>query len=319
MNRTAYSTPRCPGTLKKGFETYCPATLRNLFGGRQVFHVLPDFYREETWEPAIIPGPHHGGQSWYGINQLKNRLHTDIGGRLMLKTVFPGTGNLRFSIEQPANEHLCLQLASQVFDIDTIPNALVFFPDGQPALITGTFTPNLQFQDFNSLQHKLVPGKPLITYRRMAEIIDALCAAALIAKERLFRQVVFSWLMTNGWGHGKFYGLVKTSRGDYTMAPLYFACCQRLHELSSELALPGGLYEGDTATPAFRENGSYTRNEFTSYGNRIGLPGHIVENILNMFVNGKEKAEKLIGLAFLPDEAKAIIQFSFNEKWSRLR
>ncbi len=319
MNRSAFATPRCPGTLKEGFETYSSATLRNLFGGRQVFHVLPEKYSEEKWGVAQVPGFQHGGQSWFRMSQVKNRLQPDINGTLLLKTVFRAESDLRFAMEQPGNEHLCLQLASQVFQIDTIPNALVFFPDGQPALITGTFSGKQEFQDFNALQRKTLPGKPLNTFRRMAELADAFCAASLIAKERLFRQVLFSWLTANGWGHGNFYGLVKTPRGDYMMAPVFFAFCQRLHELGNELALPGGLYEGDKATPEFRENGSYTRNEFTSYGNRIGLPRAAVESILNLFVNGKEKADHLIGLSFLPNEAKAIIRFNFNERWSRLR
>ncbi|MBL0339827.1 MAG: hypothetical protein IPP71_02285 [Bacteroidetes bacterium] len=126
MNKSYYATPRCPGTLKEGFESYNPSTLRGLFLGRSVFHVLPEPPLGIEWEKAQINGPHFGGQQWYRVQLIKNQLVPDLNGGWLLKTVSPGTSDVRFPMEQAGNEHLCLQLASQVFDIETIPNALIF-------------------------------------------------------------------------------------------------------------------------------------------------------------------------------------------------
>jgi serine/threonine-protein kinase HipA len=39
----------------------------------------------------------------------------------------------------PANEHLTMQIARQVYGIETAENALIFFKDGAPAYITKRF------------------------------------------------------------------------------------------------------------------------------------------------------------------------------------
>ena len=31
----------CPSTLAKGYETYSPVALKNLFGGKRISHILP--------------------------------------------------------------------------------------------------------------------------------------------------------------------------------------------------------------------------------------------------------------------------------------
>ena len=319
MNRAGLWAPRCPGTLKDGFDTYCPATLRKLFGGKKVFHVLEASFSEKEWSAAKIPGDHFGSQQWFRIKQVKNQLLPDRKGTLILKTVFPNTSALRFHMEQPGNEHFCLQLATQVFQLETINNALIFFPDGQPALILETFSPAQSFVDFETLQHQSGSAKPVSSYRQLATLIDSTCAASVIAKERFFSQVIFSWIIANASAYAKNMGMVKTTRADYTTAPIFTAMCTRLHELGPELAMSGGLFEGDKNTPEFRENGSYSRNEFTAFGNRIGLMPARIEKILDHFVAGKEPAEQLIERAFLPNEAKAILRFNISERLMRLK
>jgi serine/threonine-protein kinase HipA len=319
MNKAAFAAPRCPGTLKEGYSTYCPATLRSLFNGKQVFHVLQESCSEKAWKAAQIPGEHFGGQQWFRMKQVKNQLFPDKGGMLLLKTVFPGGSSLRFHMEQSGNEHFCMQLASQVFHLETIDNALIFFPDGQPALICRYFSSADGFIDFNSLQQRDKSGKSISSYRQLGLITDSKCAAATIAKEHLFSQVIFTWMIADAGAKAKNFGLIKTTRSDYTMAPVFSARCTRLHELGPELALTGGLYEGDKNTPEFSENGCYTRNEFTTFGHRIGLLPHRIGKIIDGFVAGKENAEKLLEHAFLPNEAKAIIKFNITERLMRLK
>ena len=61
----------------------------------------------------------------------------------------------------PANEHLTMQIAQQVFGIETAENALIFFAYGTPAYITKRFdiAPNGEkyaVEDFASLLGKTV-------------------------------------------------------------------------------------------------------------------------------------------------------------------
>ena len=59
-------------------------------------------------------------------------------GRYIIKPI-PDYKHLRFRNNIPANEHLTMQIASQVYKIKTAENAMVFFSDGQPAYITKRF------------------------------------------------------------------------------------------------------------------------------------------------------------------------------------
>jgi len=316
MNKSAFAAPRCPGTLKEGFSTYCPAIIRSLFEGKQVFHVLKSPFSENVWSQARISHDIYSGQQEFGLRLEKNQLVPDINGLFLLKTAFAGGSTLRFHMEQPGNEHFCLQLAQQAYGIETVANALIFFPDGQPALICRKLSILNEFSSLESLHQALVP-KAINSYNQLAAIIDLRCAASVIAKERFFSQVIYSWLIANGKADAKNFGLIKTSRGDYSIAPLFAAACTRLHEMGPELPLADGLFVGDKSTPEYRENGNYTRNEFVAFGSRIGLMPQRVEKIINRFVAGKEQALELINRAFLPDDAKAIIRFNILERGNR--
>jgi serine/threonine-protein kinase HipA len=163
------------------------------------------------------------------------------------------------------------------------------------------------------------PKARTATYQQIAILIDHFVAASMIMKERFFSQLIFSFLIANALEHMKNFGLVKTSRNDFVMAPLFNMLCTRLHELGPELAAPGGLYEGDCDTPEFREYGHYTRNEFTAFGRRIGIAPARVEKILDQFVKENNQANELIDQAFLPMEAKNIIRYNFMERSYRLK
>jgi len=320
MKREDFAAPRCPGTLKHGFTTYCPAVLRNMFEGRQVFHVLPDQPYGPGWEQAQTSLTFYGGQKGFFMKQVKNKLIPDKNGNFLLKTVFPGSSELRFPMEQTGNEHLCGLLANEVFEIETLPAVLIFFPDGQPAILYRYFPLMENFEDMDTVT--TINGERQATaknYHLMILKASNQMAATLIAKERYFRQVVFSWLLANGLAHGKNMGAVKTSRGDLIPSPLFQAMCTRLHELDSEIPVRGGLYEGDKNSPEFRENGYYSRNEFTSLGRRIGINEARIEKILDRFLSKQERALDMISNAFLPAEAIAVIRYNFQERISRLK
>lgn len=330
MNRSYYAAPRCPGTLKDGFTSYNPSTLRSLFNGKSVFHVLPGPALGTEWDEAAVKDLHFGGQQWYRMQLRKNVPVPDPRGGWMLKTVFPGAGNVNFPLEQAANEHLCLQLASQVFDLETVPNALIFFPDGQPALIckylnsaypqSNYLRGYVDFVELMGTTYKEMSARMMreYSYQHLAVLIDKLVSASVITKERFFAQVVFSWLVSNGDAHLKNYGLVKTDRSDYVMAPVMNVMCTQIHQPGPEISAPGGLFSGDRNTPEFRESGHYTRSEFSIFGARIGLLPNRIDKILNKFTEGRILAVELIERAFLPEEVKNSFRYFLLERLSRL-
>jgi serine/threonine-protein kinase HipA len=71
----------------------------------------------------------------------------------------PKPHGLRKTSMAPANEHLTMQIANQVYKINTAENGLVFFSNGEPAYITKRFDIGdsgikLAKEDFASLARK---------------------------------------------------------------------------------------------------------------------------------------------------------------------
>ena len=135
----------CPGTLAKGFTTYSPACLRQVFDGKPISPFLPfnpplndEIVAErfiENRKRISISGVQEKLSFVLEKNQL--RLATDNEqGTYMLK---PIPRDVKRTSMVPANEHLTMQIARQVFDILTAENALIFFKDGSPAYITKRF------------------------------------------------------------------------------------------------------------------------------------------------------------------------------------
>ena len=116
----------CPSTLQEGFNTYSPKARRTLLGGQKVSHILP--YESLSSGAELTENQGHlslsGAQKKYGavIGDGVFRLTTpDEQGTYMLKPKLSNFENRDFS---PANEHLTMQIASQVFKIPTADNGL---------------------------------------------------------------------------------------------------------------------------------------------------------------------------------------------------
>lgn len=134
----------CQGTLVPGFNTYSPLCLKKVFGGKKVSHIMDLKINDDT-----------GGEIISSINQIsisgvQEKISAVIkkgkiiitpkgeSGRYIIKPI-PEYKSLRFRNNIPANEHLTMQIASQVYKINTAANALAFFADGNPFYITKRF------------------------------------------------------------------------------------------------------------------------------------------------------------------------------------
>ncbi|MBK7388973.1 MAG: HipA domain-containing protein [Bacteroidetes bacterium] len=327
MNRTLYNTPRCPGSLKDGFNSYNPGTLRTLFDSRKVFHIIEGSPDTASWQKARIEGEQFGGQQWYRVALHKNKPEPHPAGNYILKIVPDDSDSVKFPFEQAGNEHFCLQLAKQVYGIDTVPNAMIFFENGQPAIIA-RYSDSFPFhqdeiKDFSQLinqnETQLHIDKDRFSYYDLVAVINENVAASLIGKERFFTNILFGWLVANGHAYMKNIRLRKTPLGDYTIFPLADILCTRAHAIGPEIAAPGGLYQGDKNTPEFREYGHYTRNEFSNFAMRLGINRKRSDKIMDHLVAGRNAAGKLLDQAFVPEEVKNIIRYYFNERLMRLK
>ncbi len=323
----------CPGTLQEGYNTYSPTALRALFSGRKVAHQLDfslrDVQKEQRkqLQDARTRISISGVQEKYSLRLEKRRLVlVEEGGTHLLKPTPADLDNVDFV---PANEHLTMQIAAQVYKMNVAKNAIIYFSDGSPAYITRRFDvmpdgKRCLKEDFASLLQRtsMQNGKNYKydgSYLQIVEAIDRYVPASLIAKEALFRQVVFNYLYSNGDAHLKNFSVVDYQQdGMYQLSPAYDLISTVLHVNDSDMALRDGLYDRDYNHPSFSHYGYYAYDDFYDFGLKMGLLPQRVASFMKLFLSGGEKVAALIGRSFLSQPLKEQYQRGYLDKFRRL-
>lgn len=319
----------CPSTLKEGYNTYSPEACRRLFGGKQVPHILdcdsPNNAEADTTDFAS----HIGHISLSGVQPkgslvLRNGVLTrpDKGerGQYVLKPA-PTSYALMERKFCPANEHLTMQMAAQVYGIETAENALCFFRDGEAAYITKRFdiapdrTKYFQ-EDFASLagltkEHGGSDFKyTRLSYEDCADIIRKYVRTAQIDLLKFFRLVLFNYITLNDDAHLKNFSLIDRGNGDYHLAPAYDLINTSLHLRTPHIfALEKGLFkEGMRMT----DTHTVDRGDFEEFGRRIGLPDRMVKKEIDTFAEVPSLALELIEHSFLSESLKTAYRQSYQ-------
>ena len=326
----------CPSTLVEGFQTYSPAAVKLLFDGNPVSHILP--FRSPNNEEAENEeyAKHVGRVSLSGVqpkagliimgNQLV-RPSEQERSRYILKPALSSYALLERK-DCPANEHLSMQLASQVYHIETAPNALCFFSDGEQAYITRRFDvapdgSKYQQEDFASLAGltKAHGGSDYkynnLSYEECAEIIGKYTTAPSVEILKFFRMVVFNYLILNDDAHLKNFSLINRGDGEYHLSPAYDLINTSLHLYEPRIfALDKGLFrEGMHLT----DTRTVTRVDFEEFGRRIGLATRLVKRELDNFATEQPLAKELINRSFLSDKLKKYYWQSYNYRRTTLQ
>ncbi|MCL2102184.1 MAG: HipA domain-containing protein [Fibromonadales bacterium] len=238
---------------------------------------LPEFkeFRHSIVKKISISGV----QPKYSLKMLNGKLQlTEKNGEYILKPVY---GNdFDFPSEMPANEHITMQIAKQVFNLDVAENALVFFPDKTPAYLTKRFDvlpsgEKLKVEDFAQLAG-ITGGKDSgykydFSYQEMADVLkNAVGENYLSEAEKLFNAIVFNYLVNNGDAHIKNFSVIFSQEKAPVLTPLYDLLNTRLH-LPSDAFMALDLFSGGYETPAFEANGFYSYSDFAEFGEKIGL------------------------------------------------
>jgi serine/threonine-protein kinase HipA len=312
----------CPSTLQPGFTTYSPTAQLHLFGSRskKVSHVLSfgppgkdaaltREYNEKRKTISIS-----GVQEKYSLLLRKNELElTASRGSHILKPI--PAERLERVHDMPANEHVTMQIARQLYKIKTASCGLIFFDDGSPAYITRRFDyksdgTKYQIEDFATLLGK-TPEKEQDNYKYnasyldVAQLIARYVPAATVELINFFRLVLFNYLFANGDAHLKNFALMESDQGDYLLAPAYDLMCTALHINDGSLALHNGLYEGDRSEVPYLNSGVYTRGSFMLFAKKINIQPAIAEAIIEESLKAVFNAFSLVDRSFLSVEAKS--------------
>ncbi len=324
----------CPGTLKEGFNTYSPAALRSVFDGKKVSHVLPypaptrDLETNELFMENRKHISISGVQEKLSLILDKNKLRLTKPGEQGTHILKPIPVDLKNVNQVPANEHLTMQIASQVYGISTAANALIFFRDGEPAYITKRFDvkknrSKWSKEDFASLAGKTSENagydfKYDFDYVRLGKLIQQFIPAWRVEIERYFSQVVFNYLFSNGDAHLKNFAVLETQNGDYLLSPAYDLIDTRIHVDDTSFALKGGLLKEDLQSARYRRTGNPGYADFITFGHEIGVSAKRIEKLLVPFSVRQEKVNELINHSYLSAPVKRAYLLHHNTKRKQL-
>ena len=238
----------CPSTLAEGFDTHSPAARKKMFDDKMVSHYLrvpsPSTNSKEANE-AIRNAKRislSGVQPKYSVivdEQESYLLYTQEGeqGTYILKPC-PSSYHILNRDYCAANEHLTMQIAAQVYGIETAVNGLCFFNNDEAAYLTRRFDVHdgkkSQQEDFAVLMgytkanggsdYKYCNG----SYEECAEVIQKYVKAARIDILRFFRLIVFNFISLNDDAHLKNFSLIN-SGDEYRLSPAYDLINTSLH------------------------------------------------------------------------------------------
>ena len=318
----------CPGTLTKGYDTYSTTCLRRMFNGRKVNHILPydsptdngtteDLFLENRKRISIS-----GVQEKFSVLLEKNKLRLiDEGerGRYILKPI-PNIGK---KLDQmPANEHLTMQIARQIFNIETAENALIFFKNGQPAYLTKRFDvkedgSKLAKEDFASLAGRTPQThgenyKYLGNYLEMFELMKKFLPAYQLEAPKLFSLIVFNYLFSNGDAHFKNFSLIETPLGDYRLSPAYDLLNTRIHIEDSDFALDDGLLPKNLAK-------GNVWIQLNLLAEKATLSKVQKDGIFKNLLSKKEEVEYLINSSYLNERTKRNYTQAYETRLKKIK
>jgi len=308
---------RCCSTLAetKAGVFFTAGAGKKLFQGKKVSPVL-EFDRARF---GVIRRENAGRISISGIQDKislrleKNRLVPAAGnGEYILKPI-PGLEGMEFRDDVPANEHVTMQIAAQVFRLPTAANGLLFFSDGQPAYIVRRFDrcpatgQKLHQEDFCQLSGRSSDTngpnyKYDASYEEVGDLLRRFCPAAPVEALKLFRQIVFNYVVGNGDAHLKNFSLLESPDGDMVLTPAYDLLSTSVHfPEESRTALE--LFR-DFETPQFAANGFYSAADFHELGRRYNLPAKSLDETLVEFRRGYPAMEAMVRCSFLSEGAR---------------
>ena len=331
--KQGYDIKNCPGTLHTGYDTYSPTALRRMFNNKRVSHLL-DFSNDR--KSRALMDENVGRISISGVQEKlsaivdKNSVRLapkGIQGCYIIKPV-PDDKRLNHRSQLPANEHLTMQIARQVYGIVTAENALIFFQNGEAAYITKRFDVNpdntkTKQEDFASLSLKTndTHGKHFKytgNYVDMGALFQKYIAAWRVEISKFFRIIVFNYLFGNGDAHLKNFSLQQSPNGDYLLSPAYDLLNTSLHINDEDFALEGGLFEKELYSEIYLQSGHPCQDDFTLFGKIIGVPDVQIKKVLDGFLAPNQLVYNLTEQSFLNEKLKRIYIRSYEERLKRI-
>lgn len=317
----------CPGTLKEGNQTYSSTALKRVFNGKKVSHILPyeSPATNETTDELFVNNQKRmsisGVQEKFSVLLDKNKLRLIKEGEQGQYILKPKSNAGKNPEQMPANEHLTMQIARQIFNIETAENALIFFSNGDQAYITKRF--DIQFngskwaqEDFATLAQRIPQThgenyKYLGNYSELFELLKSFVPAYNVEAPKLLKLIMFNYLFSNGDAHLKNFSLIETEFGDYKLSPAYDLLNSRIHITDKDFALDDGLL------PPAQVKGK-VHEQFYKLGELAGINSKHIDVIFSLLTSKKNNVLNLISCSYLSDKLKRNYEQAYLTRLKKL-
>jgi serine/threonine-protein kinase HipA len=303
----------CPGTLAEGFNSYSRTCLKRVFQGKAVSHILPydsptfspetDAFFEQSRKRMSISGVQEKCSVLLEKNKLR-LVNEGESGTYILKLI-PSVGKM--PDQMPANEHLTMQIARQIYGIETAENALIFFKNGACAYLTKRFDVNsegakLAQDDFASLAGRTPQThgehyKYLGNYLELFQLMQTHLTTYRIEAPKLLKLLVFNYLFSNGDAHFKNFSLLETPMGDYRLSPAYDLLNSHIHIDDKDFALDDGLLPKNLA------QGKIV-SQFAKLAEKAEISEKIFKDVITLMISKSDLVERMVAASFLNESTK---------------
>ena len=316
---------QCYGCLKDNVEGFCSSCEKRLFDRSKINPQL-DF----NWEDIskVIDG-YPAGFSISGV-QTKGFIGKVKGTELSptltnnqnsIYIIKPLLSRFDLPSDSPANEHVTMQMAKQLYGIRTAECCFMKFANGTPAYVTRRLDYNkeeekLNQEDFASVlqAQKNTDG----SYKYLARTYEDFGAVLSdLNKAEFIRILIFNFLIGNGDAHLKNFSLLETSDGDMQLSPSYDLMNTKIHVNDSPIALNLFSELERTSLPRGQVY-SYSINDFIELGQRFGIKEKLLKKIVSQFDDSEDKVTKMIQKSFLSDQAKKAYLTTVENNFTQL-
>ena len=310
----------CPSTLMPGYSGYSPRAVKMLFDGVAVSPFLDiDFEKERDQQQARDNMKNmsiSGAQEKFSAVIDNGHIRLSREGEQATYILKPAPFNLSLSTRKqiPANEHLTMQIAAQVYGIRAAANGLCFSRSGQPVYITKRFdvtdgVKDCSQEDFAAILQMTEEGndsnfKYHGNYAQIADAIRKIIPAWMPQMEQFFKMVAFNYLFGNEDAHMKNFSIVNKG-SEYFLAPAYDLINTCVHiQSNSDLGLLDGLSPDIEKSEVYEKTGHPCRLDFERFAEKIGMPKKRTDMVLDMFMEIPQETLALINRSFLNDKMK---------------
>ena len=316
----------------KEMPAYSPRVLKTLFFGKQVSPYL-DF---------SIKGLKQSGEAVAAVERIsvsgvlekfpavidggKIRLAREGERSTHILKPAPWDETIATRRHIPANEHLTMQIAAQVYGIRTAAGGLCVSADGQLLYITRRFDilpdgTKAELEDFASVcgRNEQTDGlhfKYSGTYEDIARGIRQYVSGWMVDMERFFDLVVFNYIYGNGDDHLKNFSLIRQGE-DYRLAPAYDLLNTGLHVQGDDFGLDGGLSSRLVRSDEYERTGHPCRADFEQFASLIGLVPVRSARLLDRYMTIPEETLSLLHESWLPEKMQRLYLRIVKERVAR--